>query len=450
MAALILRFQNLFRRRETTVADPVTMVTPPPRPMAATRLFQVEMDRRSIVTDCRGMYDTDTRAQGVIDTLAADATKDGFTLEVSGRRAAEAQAMAEETLERVGFWDNIEDWVRETLNEGDTFLELAANSNGDIVQVSRKPTLELYRWSDEFDQFYDPVRAFFWTEQWWNGSNPPGDAVYFAEWQMIHARGGQRSNRRYGRPVFASARKSFKRMSEGELDVAIRRKTRAGMKYVHSLEDASQGDIEAYRERNQAVLNDPFAAVADFFSNKRTTIQAIQGDARLGEIEDVIHHIRTWWVAAPVPMSLLGYGQDLNRDVLDKQSEQYDGRKEQYSNWVTAQFVKPLIERQWLLRGIWPEALTWSANWSNKKPLTAVGLKDAAAALAALRATGMFDDPTLLQLFGRFVPDFDVEMAVQAAEARMADELARVAAMASASSATDSADGQQAPDQVTG
>lgn len=432
MASLILRFQNLFRRREMPVAEPVTMVAPPPRPLAETRLFQVEMDRRSVVTDCRGMYETDTRAQGVIDTLAADAVKDGFTLEVSGRRAAEAQAMADETLERVGFWDNIEDWVRETLNEGDSFLELAANQDGDIVGVSRKPTLELYRWSDEFDQFYDPARAFFWTEQWWNGSNPPGDAVYFAEWQMIHARGGQRSNRRYGRPVFASARKSFKRMSEGELDVAIRRKTRAGMKYVHSLEDASEGDILAYKERNQAVLNDPFAAVADFFSNKRASIQALQGDARLSEIEDVLHHIRTWWVASPVPMSLLGYGQDLNRDVLEAQGEQYDGRKEQYSVWVTSQFVKPLIERQWLLKGIWPGALTWSANWSNKKPMTPVNLKDAAAALAALRATGMFDDPMLLQLFGRFVPDFDVALAVKALEAKMADEVARVAGNATA------------------
>lgn len=430
MTALILRFQNLFRRQEMAVAAPVTNVDPPPRPLAATRLFQVEMDRRSVVTDCRGMYEADTRAQGVIDTLAADAVKDGFTLEVSGRRAAEAQAIADGCLERVGFWDNIEDWVRETLNEGDSFLELLANPDGDIVGVSRKPTLELYRWSDEFDQFYDPARAFFWTEQWWNGSNPPGDAVYFAEWQMIHARGGQRSNRRYGRPVFASARKAFKRMSEGELDVAIRRKTRAGMKYVHSLEDASPADIEAYRERNQAALGDPFAAVADFFSNKRTSIQAIQGDARLGEIEDVVHHIRTWWVAAPVPMSLLGYGQDLNRDVLDKQTEQYDGRKEQYSTWVTAQFVKPLIERQWLLKGIWPGALTWSANWSNKKAMTPASLKDAAAALAALRATGMFDDPTLLRLFGRFVPDFDVAQAEKALQARMADELARVAAMA--------------------
>jgi len=47
--------------------------------------------------------------------------------------------------------------------------------------------------------------------------------------------------------------------------------------------------------------------------------------------------------------------------------------------------------------------------------------------LAALRATGMFDDPTLLQLFGRFVPDFDVAQAAKALEARMADELARVA-----------------------
>lgn len=426
-ASLILRFQNIFRRRETVVADPATLVAPPPRPMADLRLFQIEMDRRSVVTDCRAMYETDTRAQGVVDTLAADAVKDGFTLEVSGRRAAEAQEIAEAMLERVGFWDNGEDWVRETLNDGDTFLELGANADGDIVEVSRKPSLEMHRWSDEFDKFYDPARAFFWTEQWYAGHNPPADAVYFAEWQIIHARGGSRSNRRYGRPVFASARKSFKRVSEGELDISIRRKTRAGMKYVHSLEDASEGDILAYKERNQAALTDPFAAVADFFSNKRTSIQALQGDARLSEIEDVIHHIRTWWVASPVPMSLLGYGQDLNRDVLDKQSEQYDGRKEQTSNWVTAQFVKPLIERQWLLKGIWPEGLTWSANWSNKKPLTAVGLKDAAAGLAALRATGLFDDPTLLQMFGRFMPDFDVALATQALQARMVDELARVA-----------------------
>ena len=378
------------------------------------------------------MYEEDTRAQGGVDTLAADSVKGGFELRVDGRRAKEAQTIANDLLTRIGFWENIEEWVRETLNDGDTFLELGANRQGDIVEVTRKPTLEIHRWTDEYDRFIDPSRAFFWTDMYWNGGftlDPPANAVYFAEWQMLHARGGKRANSRYGRPLFGSARKAYKRMQEGELDIAIRRKTRAGMKYVHSLEDASEADIQAYQTRNKAALNDPFAAVADFFSNKRTNIQSIQGDARLSEIDDVLHHIRTWWVAAPVPMSLLGYGQDLNRDVLDEQKQQYDSRKEAQSAWVTAQFVKPLVERQWLLKGILPESLNWSAEWASKQALSAATLKDAGDAALKLKALGLRDE-TVIRLLSLFIPNFDADAEIQALRQQMADQVARVAANA--------------------
>lgn len=386
------------------------------------------------------MYDEDTRAQGVIDAMARDAVKDGFELRVDGQRAREAKRIADETLERIGWWDNGEDWVRETLIDGDTFLELGANNVGDIVQVSRKPTLEMHRQSNDFDEFEDPSQAFWWADIMWSGTamNPPADAVFFAEWQIIHARGGRRSNHRYGRPLFASARKGYKRMTEGELDIAIRRKTRAGMKYSHSLEDASETDIQAYMQRNKAALDDPFAAVADFFSNKRTKLEAIQGDAHLSEIDDVLHHIRTWWVASPVPMSLLGYGQDLNRDVLDEQKEQYDSAKESVSDWVIGQFVSPIIERQWLLKGIWPGALNWSAEWTTKQALTAPELESAAKALTMLAATGRFTDETLLRIFSRFVPGFDAEAELKALTQRMQDEMARVAV-----NATGGGDGNQ-------
>ena len=432
---LVERFQALFRPR-VQQATPVTLVVPPPRPSALVQQFAAEAGRRPLVEDCRRMYEEDTRAQGVVDTLAADSVKGGFELRVDGRRAQEAQQIATDLLTRIGFWENIEEWVRETLNDGDTFLELGANRQGDIVEVTRKPTLEIHRWTDEYDRFIDPSRAFFWTDLYWNGGynaaaliDPPADAVFFAEWQLIHARGGKRANSRYGRPLFGSARKAYKRMQEGELDIAIRRKTRAGMKYVHSLEDASEADIQAYQARNKAALGDPFAAVADFFSNKRTTIQSIQGDARLSEIDDVLHHIRTWWVAAPVPMSLLGYGQDLNRDVLDEQKEQYDSRKEAQSAWVTAQFVKPLVERQWLLKGILPESLNWSVEWSSKQALSATTLKDASDAALKLKALGLRDE-TVIRLLSLFIPNFDADAEIEAIQQQMADQVARVAANA--------------------
>lgn len=440
---LIERFQGLFRPRERQ-EQAVTLVTAPVRPSNLVSRFGAERDRRSMVEDSRLMYDEDPRVRAIIQTLARDAVKNGFELVCEGPRSAEAMAIGNEMLERVDFWSRIDDWVRLALRDGDTFLEVGANSAGDIVHLSRKPTLEMFRWSDERNEFYDPARAFYWTDQLWAVSDaPPQTATFFAEWQMIQASWDSDEGSRYGRPLLTSARTAYKRMREGELDVAIRRKTRAGMKYVHSLEDASEAEIEAYRVRNGAALDDPFAAVADFFSNKRTSIQAIQGDARLSEIDDVVHHIRTFWLASPVPMSLLGYGQDLNRDVLDEQEEQYRRSLEQVSEWVTGQFVKPLLERQWLLKGIWPDSLTWTAEWANKTPLTAADMDLAAKALVSLRATSLLTEETMLRLLSHVLPDFDVEAELKALKQQRPDEVSRMAQMAGGDADEEGDDGEE-------
>lgn len=396
------------------------------RPSSLVERFSAERDRRSLIDDARRMYKEDPRARGIIQTVARDAVKNGFELMVEGPRAQEAKRIGVELLDRLEFWTRIDDWVRLTLRDGDSFLEVAANRSGDLVHISRKPTLEMHRWTDEQDEFFDPVRAFYWTDKTWLGQTPPMDATFFAEWQMIQASWGRDEGSRYGEPLLSSARKAYKRMSEGELDIAIRRKTRAGMKYVHSLEDASEADIEAYKVRNQAALNDPFAAVADFFSNKRTAIQAIQGDARLSEIDDVIHHIRTFWLASPVPMSLLGYGQDLNRDVLDEQEEQYRRTLDTISQWVTGQFVRPLLERQWLLKGIWPDSLTWTAEWAGKEAATALDMAEIAKAITLLRATSLLTDETLLRMLSHILPDFDVAAELKALKEQQPDEVDRM------------------------
>jgi hypothetical protein len=300
-----------------------------------------------------------------------------------------------------------------------------------VVDVTRKPTLEMTRNSNGFDRFDDPTRAFWWADTLWAGQEPPRDAVWFAAWQIVHARWAHDEGSRYGRPLFAAARTPWKRVKEGEFDVAVRRKTRAGMKYLHTLESADEGAVEKYKRENRDALNDPFAAVSDFFTNDKASIQAIQGDARLGEIEDVVHHIRTWWVASPVPMSLLGYGQDLNRDVLQEQKEQYDEALESVSGWVQDQFVVPLLEMQWLLQGIWPKGLTYQVTWAVKQALTAARLLALAKALAAMQATMLFDDETLIRIAVRIVPGLDAEALLAAlakVKAERPDEIARMAA----------------------
>jgi hypothetical protein len=430
---LIDRFQALWRRGQPQ-ASTTTQLPPPPRPSALAKLIGDETDRRIVVAECAAMYRHDPRARGIIRTFAADAVRGGFELTVEGPRAEEAKRLADEMLTRINFWGLINEWVRLTLRDGDSFLEVVADGAGNLVQVGRKPSLEMQRLSDEFDQFADPARAYAWSDSLWPSWAPgqalPPGAVTFADWQMVHARWDHDADSRYGYPMFGSARSQFKRMKEGELDISIRRKTRAGMKYVHSLKDASEADIESYRMRNQAALNEPFAAVADFFSSRDTTISAIQGDATLSDIEDVLHHIRTWWQASSVPMSLLGYGQDLNRDVLEEQKAQYAETRQEASAWVATEFVAPLLERQWLLAGIWPDSLTWNAAWQQKDALDAAKLEQLAKALTTIKAAGILTPETLLRLFSRFVPDFDADMEIEALKAAQPDEINRMADMA--------------------
>jgi len=423
---LIERFQALFqtRKKEKTISFVKT-----PANLFAAR-FSAENNRRSLIIDCRKMYDEDPRVRTIIQTLARDVTKNGFELVVEGTRADEAKAIADEMFDRIDVWSRLDDWIRLTLRDGDSFLEIGVAEDGDIVAVSRKPTLEMFRWTDERNEFVDPARAFYWTDQVWAaGDIPPAAAVFFAEWQMIQVSWDSDESSRYGRPLFASARSVFKRMTDGEDDIWVRRKTRAGIRYVHTLEDANELEIEAYKERNRDVLGNPSIAIADFFSNKRTTIQAIQGDAHLNEIEDVLHHIRTFWLASPVPMALLGYGQDLNRDVLDEQERQYRRTLESISAWVTSQLIRPLVERQWLLKGIFPDALRWNVEWTSKEPLTASELDLAARALVSLRATGLLTDETMLRLLSNIVPNFDVAAELMALAKQKPDEVSRMAQM---------------------
>ncbi|MFP4344249.1 MAG: hypothetical protein ACLFU8_06125 [Anaerolineales bacterium] len=402
--SLIDRITDLFRRSQPE-DQPTTAAEMPQgrRPTAAARRFSTDRSRQEKVRRCREMYADDPRGKEVVKALARDMVKSGFTV---ATRDARAEEITKDLVRRLDLFSRIDDWVRLALRDGDSFLEVSIDENLEIVDVTRKPTLEMHRNSNDRDQFEDPERAFWWADSIYGALGPPEDAVWFAEWQIIHARWDHDEGSRYGTPLFASATSAYKRMVQGEKDIATRRWTRAGLKYVHRFPDGTDGTyIDEYREKNRDALSQANPAIADFFGT--VDINVVQGDARLQEIGDVVHHIRTWWISSPVPMSLLGYGQDLNRDVLEDQKEQYDEALLGLQQWVTDQIVKPLLELQWLLAGIWPAALEYEIEWKSKQLLTAADIRDLADAALKLRALGLPPD-VVWQLLAKFFPGVDL------------------------------------------
>lgn len=393
--------------------------------------IMTDTSRRAMVEYARQMYDTDPRVEEVINTLARGVAKGGFTVTVkSAQNPRQVEELMVDTLKRLHVFKRLDDWCRLSFIDGDSLLELGVDAAGLIQEVTRKPTLLTHRNSNDRDKFSDPARAYWYHYRPWVGGQPPADAVWFADWQIIHARWNHNEGSRYGRPLYASARTAFKNLTEGEENVSIRRKTRSGMRYLHKLNTNDPNEVAAYMENNKDTLDNPYAPIQDFFGN--VDVDAVQGDATLGEIRDVVHHLDTLGAASPVPLELIGYGRDLNRDILEDKREQYLESLESVTEWAEDQIIKPLLEMQMLLAGIWPEAVDYEIVWAPKKTLTPAMLNSVAEAGLKLRSLGWPDD-IIVDVLAPMLPGVDIEavkQAMAAAAARMPDEIDRIAAMA--------------------
>lgn len=366
--------------------------------------FRVERSRIAAIKDCREMYDGDPRVEEMHRRSASDVVRGGFVVKVSDARALQ---IANDMQKRLDLNQRLEDWVRLSKRDGDSFLECSVNNLMLISNVTRKPTLQMHRHSNAADQFEDPARAFWMGDETYAGLEPPKDALWFPAWQIIHARWNHDEESRYGRPMMRSARKQFRYVEDGELNVAVRRKI-GGAQIRQHIVEGSAADVEKYKEDNKASLG-KLAAVVDLFTNKPGSLHVVQGDGTIDKVGDVEHHIATLFTASDVPMELIAYGSGLNRDILGEKKEQYDETLRQDREWTISQIIKPLLERQWLLQGILPAALDYKIVWRSGKSLSPADLRDLADAATRLRLLGVKDEVIQL-LMATFLRDVDVEL----------------------------------------
>lgn len=164
--------------------------------------FTAETTRAGVMRKCREMYANDSRARKMLRVLARDLVKGGFTLNCDDAQALE---IAEALRTRLSLDQHLDDWVRLTARDGDSFLELAVDDQLLIADVSRKPTLEMHRDSNSQDTFDNPEKAYWWADEIWTGQAAPSDAIWFADWQIIHARWEHDEGSRYGSPMMSRA-----------------------------------------------------------------------------------------------------------------------------------------------------------------------------------------------------------------------------------------------------
>jgi len=144
--------------------------------------------------------------------------------------------------------------------------------------------------------------------------------------------------------------------------------------------------------------------------------------------------------ASPVPFAIMFGGEDLNRDILEDQVAAYERDLISVSAWVVTEFIKPSIELQLLLLGIWPGDLDMTVIWAREEAQQAKVAQAAAqaaeqVALAVarageagtkLRAAGIPDeviDMILVEIIGQAMPDLDqADILAKIKQARQSQE----------------------------
>ena len=312
------------------------------------RQMWVDTRLRAKIIDIREMDHKDPRVKKIHGRMARSAIKGGLTLKNTNnrriRRAWEAYSRRCRLMNR----QKLESDARGLAMEGNLPMQWVIDDNYRVVAGIRMPSETIVPITDEGGQFQDPRRAY----QQFNYSEGSPIAV-FALWQLDLVRldpANFDDRGSMGRPYLDASRGPWKKLVMTEEDLVIRRRVRAPLRIGHFLEGASPEELDAYRAQ---IEDDQQKITTDFFSNKKGSLQPVQGDANLDQIADVVHLLDTFFVGAPAPKGLFGYTDGLARDILADMKIDYYEEIDAMQN-VLAGIYQAGFELDLLLQGINP------------------------------------------------------------------------------------------------
>lgn len=361
------------------------------------KLWTIRRAREAILADAKQMQDTDPRWASILDAIARDATIGGFDLSFhSGgkfrrtRGVPRAQQVLQQFIKLAGIDDKLEGWAKALVRDGDLFTELVVDKKTGKPTNAKKldARITVPAKNKRGGWLHGPHEAYYQTDGITDTAK-----TWFAEWQIVHVKWGGDEGDIFGTSQLMAGRKAWQMLIKLEEDLVLRRRLRAGLKFLHSI-DGTPNDLARYREQNKQVLENPFAVQSDIFINRQATVTELVGDTAVDRIEDVIHLLHTLFVRGQFPKALLGYEQSINRDVLREQMKQYT-KFLRTASWRMSIVLREIFRRVLLLNGIDDEGVEYEIRWRWRSDDE---LKETTDMAIKLLATGRLSSETFYRL----------------------------------------------------
>lgn len=338
-------------------------------------------ERLAIISDVRQMLLDDTRLSKANRKFAREAVRKGVVVTVAAkgsnkRIAKRAQAVIDEINRACQINRKLLGWGQMALAEGDLFLQNVVQRDR-VVAVKRMPAAGMERNSDETDSIVNPLCAFTQFD-----TVTQTTIADFALWQITHLRWNHVDGERYGQSEYVQTRISGRLLQLSEQSQAIRRLTRAAQKRLHTIGTKENpapatgpGSIDDYKARNSLSkpndVYDPLKQNLDYFSNGLTSIEALQGDPHVHEIDDLKHFQDVYSVGTGTPKAIIGLdAESINRDILEDQRAEWLKETEALQD-LLRQGLLEIYSLGLLLAGINDDQVELSIRFSESSTETA-------------------------------------------------------------------------------
>lgn len=329
------------------------------------RLMWVDQAFRQVVLDIREMDRLDGRVRRIHARIARDTVKGGLVFTQTTPKkslAREWDAFARRLqLNRA---EKLKSDARGLAMEGNLPLQWVLDEALNVVAGVRMPSETLLANVDEGGRFVDVAQAYHQLDVMTGAK-----LASFPLWQLFLCRFDPDNfddMGAMGRPFLDASRDVWKKLRMTEEDLVIRRRHRAPLRLAHTLEGASKQELEDYQDRVEAKKG---LIATDFYTNKRGGVAAVQGDATLGDIGDVVHLLDTFFAGSPLPKGLMGYTDGMARDILEDIKRDYYEEIDLFQDTLSFAYDQG-FRLHLLLKGIVPDREDYWVGFAERRTET--------------------------------------------------------------------------------
>jgi len=326
----------------------------------------VTTELRSTILAIRSLDKLDGRVKKIHGRMARDLTKGGLKIYWRGKENKQITKLFEQ-LSTYCLWKSrgkLESDAKGLIKEGNLAVQIAVDTQLNINKAVRMPSETIYPNVTPSGIFKSVHEAYYQKDMMSHEVQ-----ATFPLWKLVLTRLDPENFDdlgSMGRPLLDACRETLLKLRMTETDLVVRRRQRAPLRFSHVLEGATKDELAVYRAENEAEQGD---ITTDFYSNKKGGVTAVQGDGNIGEINDVVHLLDTFYSGAPAPKGLFGYTEGLARDVLEDLKKDYFEELDAIQDMLANTYYE-IFCLQLLLKGYNPEAYDFQVVFNERQTMT--------------------------------------------------------------------------------